>query len=206
LNITSNFIGTIYDVLSLADMLKINITLKELDISHNILSSNTTKAIFKVLQENTTLKSLNISHNCIDNNSIPELLTMLNKNTTLTKLNISNRIFTDYTLTGKSPFIDMVKENSTLISINIGGNYINRENMQIIYKKVGQNLKLLKEQITNQEKVINQQKEEHFNMLMYLSITECKEISKHIIYTYSQFLLSLRQVEIAKLVELKDRL
>ncbi|CAF1559186.1 unnamed protein product, partial [Didymodactylos carnosus] len=75
---------------SIADALKVNKTLRQLDVSHNNISNEGATSIADALKINTTLTWMSISNNNISNEGATSIAHALKINTTLSSLGISN--------------------------------------------------------------------------------------------------------------------
>ena len=152
----------------ISDCLKINKSLKELNMSKNEITSNGAKEIATAIRVNTTLEKLDLSHNEISNdgvsfisdglknNSLKEVNISRNKitgegaqyiadairmNTILVKLDLScNEISND----GASFISDSLKNNNSLKEVNISRNKITSEGAQYIADAIRINTTLVK--------------------------------------------------------------
>ena len=120
LNVHSNSIGQ-GGATALAEMLKENRTLQQLDVGGNSIGQGGATALAEMLKENTTLQQLNIGFNSIGQGGATALAEMLKENRTLQQLNISHNSIGQG---GATALAEMLKENRTLQQLNISHNSI----------------------------------------------------------------------------------
>ena len=125
LNITKLFLFnnaiTAGGATALAEMLKENTTLQQLEVSGNSIGQGGATALAEMLKENTTLQQLNVSINSIGQGGATALAEMLKENTTLQQLNVSiNSIGQG----GATALAEMLKENTTLQQLSVSINFI----------------------------------------------------------------------------------
>ena len=105
---------------SLTEMLRVNKSLKHLDLSRNDLLSDTiAHSIFKALMHNTTLSSLNLSHTTItvaDPENANSLIEMLKRNKSLTHLDLSHMLHAHGMI---SCVFDGLKHNTVLRHLDL---------------------------------------------------------------------------------------
>ena len=120
LNISGNSIGQ-GGATALAEMLKENTTLQQLNISGNSIGQGGATALAEMLKENTTLQQLDVSINSIGQGGATALAEMLKENTTLQQLDVSiNSIGQG----GATALAEMLKENTTLQQLDVSMNSI----------------------------------------------------------------------------------
>ena len=112
-----NLIG----VVALSDMLKVNQTLTSLDIESNRIGPQGMEALAAGLTQNTTLSTLNVANNRIGPDAGAEALaSILSKHPKLSYVNAGAP--NDFADTGGVKLAAGIKFNSTLTSLNLGGN------------------------------------------------------------------------------------
>tara|TARA_R110002073_G_scaffold130702_4_gene277392 strand:- start:523 stop:1074 length:552 start_codon:yes stop_codon:yes gene_type:complete len=104
---------------SICDMLKVNTTLKSLDLGNNYLNDNSCQFICDILKTNTTLTHINLENNEFTYRGCTIICDMLKTNTTLTSIDLSNNSFHEE---GCKFICDMLKVNTTLTSIDLSNN------------------------------------------------------------------------------------
>ena len=106
---------------TLAEMLKENRTLQQLNISDNSIGGEGATALAETLKENRTLRQLEVTNNSIGDEGATTLAEMLKENKTLQQLNISgNSIGSE----GATALAEMLKENRTLQQLDVSHNSI----------------------------------------------------------------------------------
>ena len=105
---------------ALAEALKINTTLRELNLSKNFISDEGGKALAEALKINTTLTKLNLSKNSIGNQGASAIAEALKTNTTLTTLDFS---WNYIDIKGAKKLVEAMKINTTLTTLYLKGNY-----------------------------------------------------------------------------------
>ncbi|CAF1021139.1 unnamed protein product [Adineta steineri] len=99
----------------LANVLGGNTTLRELDLSHNLLTDQGVEIISHFLSLNTcAIKDLDLSGNDITDNGAQYLANMLTKNQTLKFLSLNKNQITDY---GLSLLVKAVKNNNNKLTV-----------------------------------------------------------------------------------------
>ena len=106
---------------ALAEMLKENRTLQQLNVSHNSIGHGGATALVEILKENRTLQQLTVSSNFIGDEGATTLAEMLKENRTLQQLNISMNSIGDG---GATALAEMLKENRTLRKLDISHNSV----------------------------------------------------------------------------------
>ena len=140
LNISENEI-TSNGAKEIATAIRVNTTLEKLDLSCNALSDDGAGAIIDSLQFNNSLQELNISKNKITSEGVKKIATAIRVNTTLEKLDLScNEIAND----GVSFISDGFKSNNSLQEVNISRNKITSEGAQYISDAIRINTTLAK--------------------------------------------------------------
>ena len=107
----------------LADVLKSNTTVTNLDLSRNILNIDdaSVASLAEMLKSNTTLTKLNLSSVDFRAAGAPSLAEALKSNTTLTKLNLSINSIGD---AGAAALAEALKSNTTLTELDLSHNSI----------------------------------------------------------------------------------
>ena len=105
----------------ISDCLKINKSLKELNMSGNIITSNGAKEIATAIRVNTTLEKLDLSCNRISNDGVSFISDGLKNNNSLQELNISRN---EITSEGAQYIAEAIQVNTTLEKINVSCNAI----------------------------------------------------------------------------------
>ena len=109
------------DAVVLADVLKSNTTVTELDLSHNFISAAGAAGLAEALKSNTTLTVLNMSDNDFGDSTAAGLAEALKSNTTLTVLNLSGNFFR---APGAAVLAEALKSNTTLTELVLANNLI----------------------------------------------------------------------------------
>ena len=105
----------------ISDCLKINKSLKELNMSENMITSNGAKEIATAIRVNTTLEKLDLSCNRISNDGVSFISDGLKNNNSLQELNISRN---EITSEGAQYIAEAIQVNTTLEKINVSCNAI----------------------------------------------------------------------------------
>ena len=111
----------IYDKDYISDCLKINKSLKEVNMSENMITSNGAKEIATAIRVNTTLEKLDLSCNRISNDGVRFISDGLKNNNSLQELNISRN---EITIEGAQYIAEAIQVNTTLEKINVSYNAI----------------------------------------------------------------------------------
>ena len=106
---------------ALAEMLKENKTLQQLDVSDNSIGDGGATALAEMLKENKTLQQLGVSSNSIGDGGATALAEMLKENKTLQQLDVSSNSIGDG---GATALAEMLKENKTLQQLCVSSNSI----------------------------------------------------------------------------------
>ena len=106
---------------ALAEMLKENRTLRQLDVSVNSIGDGGATALAEMLKENRILQQLNVSNNSIGIGGATALVEMLKENRTLQQLNVSQNSIVEG---GATALAEMLKENRMLQQLNVSVNSI----------------------------------------------------------------------------------
>ena len=117
------------EISSISECLKINSTLCKLNLSCNKITDEGAKGLGEAIQVNTTLQELNISSNKITDEGAKGLGEAIQVNTTLQELNISSNKITDE---GAKGLAEAIKVNTTLQELNISKNWISKEGVMRI--------------------------------------------------------------------------
>ena len=105
----------------ISDCLKINKSLKELNMSENMITSNGAKEIATAIRVNTTLEKLDLSCNRISNDGVSFISDCFKNNNSLQELNISKNKITSE---GAQYIAEAIQVNTTLAKINVSCNAI----------------------------------------------------------------------------------
>jgi len=105
----------------LAEALRHNTTLTTLLLRNNELQDSGAIKLAKALRSNTTLTLLNLSNNCIRDAGATQLAALLKCNRTITELDLGNNKITDE---GANQLAEMLLHNTTLISLDLQGNRV----------------------------------------------------------------------------------
>ena len=109
--------------ITLAKLLKGNMTLQQLTVRGNSIGEGGATALAEMLKENRTLQQLDVSHNSIGEGGVTALAEMLKENGTLQQLNVSVNSIGDE---GATALAEMLKENMALQQLDVGGNSIGK--------------------------------------------------------------------------------
>ena len=109
------------DVGLLAEVLKVNTTLTELDFSGISIRNQGATGLAEALKVNSTLTALNLYANGIGDQGPTSLAEALKENSTMKKLNLR---YNDTGHQGASGLAEALKENSTLTELNLRANGI----------------------------------------------------------------------------------
>ena len=120
LNVSLNSIGQ-GGAIALAEMLKENTTLQQLNVNFNSIGQGGAAALAEILKENRTLQQLDVRVNSIGLEGATALAEMLKKNRTLQQLDVSDNSIGQG---GATALVEMLKENRTLQQLDVGGNSI----------------------------------------------------------------------------------
>ena len=120
LNVSNNSIGD-GGATALAEMLKENRTLQQLSVSDNSIGDGGATALAEMLKENRTLQQLYVSNNSIGDGGATALAEMLKENRTLQQLDVSRNSIGDG---GATALAEMLKENRTLQQLDVSSNSI----------------------------------------------------------------------------------
>ena len=120
LDVSRNSIG-VGGATALAEMLKESRTLQQLNVRGNSICVGGATALAEMLKENRTLQLLNVGDNSIGNGGVTALAEMLKENRTLLQLKVYSNTIGDG---GATALAERLKENRTLQQLNIGNNSI----------------------------------------------------------------------------------
>ena len=189
-----------HDIKEIAEIFKINPTIKYLDLSHN----NITDEFFENFQayplDNLSLEEFDVSSNYISDKSASVFFKNLIDNNTLIKLN-----FYDNHLENESAdaIIDILRKNHNLLSINVNCNNIGIKVMKEIKNQLQNNKMIKKEKYV--PKLRNELKDLEFNP------TEIKLLKNKIIsvnkegeYLYKKYVKEVKVLESKKKYNLKN--
>ena len=124
---------------ALAEMLKENGTLQQLDVSNNSIGQGGATALAEMLKENGTLQQLNVCGNSIGQGGATALAEMLKENGTLQKLDVSiNSIGQG----GATALADMLKENRSLKHMALYDDSIGEKGTSILVESLKYNTTL----------------------------------------------------------------
>ena len=129
-----------------SDFIKIDKSLKELNISNNNITSNGAKEIATAIRVNTTLEKLDISCNSLSDEGATFISNGLKNNISLQELNISRNKITSE---GTKEITKAIQINSILHNINISKNYISTEGLLYFMEAVKNNCTLQVVNITH---------------------------------------------------------
>ena len=113
----------------ISDCLKINKSLKELNMSENEITSNGVKEIATAIRVNTTLEKLDLSHNKISNDGVNFISDGLKNNNSLKEVNISRNKITSE---GAQYIADAIRINTTLVKLDLSCNEISDDGVNFI--------------------------------------------------------------------------
>ena len=170
----------------ISDYLKINKSLKELNMSGNMITSNGAKEIATAIRVNTTLKKLDLSCNKISDDGVGFISDGLKNNNSLQELNISRNEITSegaqyiaeaIQVNTTQEITEAIQINSTLQNINISKNQISPEGLLYFMEAVNNNCTLQVVNIT------------HNNVTRsgFTSIKQCIENLQHPIQIYASW-------------------
>ena len=111
-------------VKELATLLLYSSKLKEIDLSHNDLSTTDAIKFFKGMENISDLVAINISHNMITDKAADIIANVLLRNTKLKELDVSHNSFS---ASGIVNIFQAMKKVSSLITLNISHNMITDE-------------------------------------------------------------------------------
>ncbi|MBN8828067.1 MAG: hypothetical protein J0H68_05110 [Sphingobacteriia bacterium] len=158
-SLSDRFIGQA-DIFKLAELIKDNKQITELILANNSINDNGAEAIGKALATNTTLVTLDLSGNCISFEGLKSILYGLKYNNTLRHLNLhSNWLGTmNILIAGVDVaefIVQFLKENKSLVSIDLRNNNFNKRAQKIMAKGIlankDTNRNLLEVQISYEE-------------------------------------------------------
>ena len=132
LDVSHNLIGD-GGATTLAEMLKENRTLEKLDVSNNSIGDGGATALAEVLMVNTTLQKLNVRFNSIGDGGATTLAHSLKMNMTLQQLNVSNNSIGNG---GATALAGMLRVNQTLQQLNVSFNSIGNEGATALAQKL----------------------------------------------------------------------
>ena len=124
---------------TLAEVLKENRTLQQLDVSINSFGNGGATALAEMLKENRTLQQLNVSFNSIGNGGATALAEMLRENRTLQQLHVSFNSIGDG---GATALAEMLRENRTLQQMHVSSNSIGDGGVTALAEVLRENMTL----------------------------------------------------------------
>ena len=189
-----------HDIKEIADIFKINSTIKFLDLSHN----NITDEFFEYFQtyplENLSLEEFDVSSNYISDKSASVFFKNLIDNYTLIKLN-----FFDNHLENASAdaIIDILRKNNYILSLNVNCNNIGIKVLQEIKEKIQNNKMMKKGRYV--PKLRNELKCLEFNPSeVKLLKNKIINVNKEAQYLYKKYIEEVKVLENKKKHNLKD--
>lgn len=123
----------------LAKALELNTGLATLDYSSNYLESEEVAALSKALKANTSLKELNLFEDSIDDKGAKVLAKALQFNTSLQRLNLEDNQITDE---GVIDLAEMLKINTSLKELNLTDVFIKLEGTKALAEAIKLNIGL----------------------------------------------------------------
>ena len=142
----------IQDESYIKDCLKINKSLKELNMSENEITSNGAKEIATAISTNTTLEKLDLSCNEISNDGVSFISDGLKNNNSLQEVNISRNKITSE---GAQYISDAIRINTTLAKLDLSYNALSDDGAAAIIDSLQfnnslQELNISKNEITSE--------------------------------------------------------
>ena len=145
LEISSNSIGD-DGISAISDGLHVNTTLIQLAACNCEFHSKGAESVAKMLRANETLKYLDISKNQIGDDGITAVALSIQANTTLVQLNISSCYFCKQ---GAEGIAEVLRVNRTLTCLDISGNYIEYDEISALACSIQANTTLVKLKISD---------------------------------------------------------
>ena len=124
----------------LANILLNNIKLKEINLSHNDLSTTDTITVFEGMKNMSDLIAIDISHNMITDEAADNIASVLISNTKLKELDVSHN---NFSASGAIKIFEGMKNISNMIKLNISHNIITDEAADSIATVLSHNNNLL---------------------------------------------------------------
>ena len=153
------------DIKDIADIFRFNLTIKNLDLSHNQIHDDGFEAFKKYPKQNLILEELDVSSNYISDKSASEFFQNLEENTTMLKLN-----FFDNRLGNGSAMriIEILKRNRNIMNLNVTCNNIGLRILSEIKNQIKNNRNI--EQVKYIPKLKNELRDLEFdpNEIKYL--------------------------------------
>ena len=125
--------------IKIAEAIKVNKTLQELDIHDNNISDNGAAAISDALKSNNSLQILNMSYNNITSEGAKLIAEAIKINKTLQELDISHNNISD---DGAAAISDVLKSNNSLQILSMSHNKITSEGAKLIAEAIKVNTTL----------------------------------------------------------------
>ena len=111
-------------VVALAEALKQNTSLTQLDLSYNDISAQGVAALAEALKHNTSLTQLDLSDNDISDQGAADLAEALKQNTSLTQLDLTDN---DISAQGAAELAEALKQNTSLTQLDLSDNDISAQ-------------------------------------------------------------------------------
>ena len=140
LDLSHNEIGNI-GTEALTQAIGLNTTLKKLVLSENNVGVVETKALAEALNSNTILEELDLSENEIESIGTEALAQAIGSNTTLKKLVLSNNFVGDV---GTKALAEALNSNTILEELDLLGNEIGNIGTEALAQAIGSNITLKK--------------------------------------------------------------
>ena len=125
--------------IKIAEAIKVNKILQELDISHNNISDNGAAAISDALKSNNSLQILSMSYNKIISEGAKLIAEAIKVNTTLQVLDIHDNNISD---NGAAAISDALKSNNSLQILSMSYNHITSKGAKLIAEVIKVNTTL----------------------------------------------------------------
>ena len=132
----------------ISDCLKINKSLKELNMSKNEITSNGVKEIATAIRVNTILEKLNLSCNEISDDGVNFISDGLKNNNSLKEVNISRNKITSE---GAQYIADAIQINTTLVKLDLSCNALSDDGATAISDSLQFNISLQELNISKNE-------------------------------------------------------
>ena len=128
-------------IVALAEALKQNTSLTELDLSSNHISDQGAADLAEALKQNMSLTELNLSANDISAQGAAALAEALKQNTSLTQLNLSQRYLSSNSISaqGAAALAEALKQNSSLTQLDLSNNGISDQGAADLAEALKQN-------------------------------------------------------------------
>ena len=123
----------------ISDCLKINKSLKELNMSENEITSNGAKEIATAIRVNTTLEKLDLSCNALSDDGVNFISDSLKNNNSLKEINISRNKITSE---GAQYITDAIRINTTLVKLDLSCNALSDDGVTAVSDSLQFNISL----------------------------------------------------------------